>query len=596
MVALASARRGAAALVEKDDFDGALDLLKALPAETARLLPGELKTATDEIVASARERVGAIEADVLKHVAAARLESARTLLADLAELKAAGAFPGVKGLVEELGSKIAAAAAAKRLADERAAVLAGFDRLMISGEHAGARDYAKSKAAAGGEVAKVLRGGADLAGRLVDEPASRVRGARSLVGREARLKLIKGHMTGVVKAVTDTEMVVVTTYAINRETREKRNVLKWVALHADQKAEFARRGGLKMSAAEEAIAAAYAALASDDLEAAGKSADAAGDLPLGKHLCEVVRVRIARRVYEMAMKRARELVKRKELRDAVTECEKALAAIPDDDPAAELLAEIRRLLKAPETLTLDLGDGVTMVFVYVKPGTFVMGGESTSEGRFQCVEVPKHTVTITKGFYLGKYEVTQAQFQAVMGSVPGRQVARGPDHPAGNVSWQAANEFCRKASAKTERDVRLPTEAEWEFACRAGTDTKWSHGDDAAELTEYAWLSANSGGQTHPVGTRKPNPWGLYDMQGNVTERIADFYRRDFYENGPREDPFNKAGRFGYANNGTTIVRGGTYKTDAETSVPGKRWRGGGHAVYPDWGLRAAMTAEGRSP
>jgi len=190
----------------------------------------------------------------------------------------------------------------------------------------------------------------------------------------------------------------------------------------------------------------------------------------------------------------------------------------------------------PANLTLDLGDGVPLELVYIKPGTFVMGGESTTDGRFNCVEVPKHEVTLTKGFYLGKYEVTQAQFQAIMGSNPSG-ATKDPSCPVDNVSEQDAVEFCDKLAEKTGQDVRLPTEAEWEYACRAGSTTKWFFGDDLSKLGEYAWFKDNDGGKSHPVGQKKPNPWGLYDICGNVWERVADRYARDYYAKSPKEDP-----------------------------------------------------------
>jgi len=192
--------------------------------------------------------------------------------------------------------------------------------------------------------------------------------------------------------------------------------------------------------------------------------------------------------------------------------------------------------KTPRALTLDLGDGVTMEMVYIKPGTFVMGGESTTDDRFQCVEVPKHEVTLTKGFYLGKYEVTQAQYEAIMGSNPSRST-KGPDCPVDNVSEGDARKFCEKLAEKTGQGVRLPTEAEWEYASRAGADTKWFFGDDPSKLGDYAWCKANSGSKSHPVGQKKPNPWGLYDIYGNVCERISDKYSRNYYSISPKEDP-----------------------------------------------------------
>jgi len=192
--------------------------------------------------------------------------------------------------------------------------------------------------------------------------------------------------------------------------------------------------------------------------------------------------------------------------------------------------------RALRELTLDLGGGVKMEFVYIKPGVFVMGGESKTDGRFNCVEVPKHVVTITTGFYLGKYEVTQAQYQAIMGSNPS-QSTKAPNCPVDRVSWAEALKFCADLAHKSGRDVRLPTEAEWEYASRAGKDTKWFFGDDPAKIGEYAWFKGNAGGKSHPVGKKKPNPWGLYDIYGNVCERIADTYAKDYYAKSPKADP-----------------------------------------------------------
>jgi len=192
--------------------------------------------------------------------------------------------------------------------------------------------------------------------------------------------------------------------------------------------------------------------------------------------------------------------------------------------------------ETPRELTLDLGDGVTMVMVYIKPGTFVMGGESTTDGRFECVEVPKHEVTLTRGFYLGKYEVTQAQYEAIMGSNPSRST-KAPDCPVDNVGEPDALEFCAKLAEKTGHEVRLPTEAEWEHASRAGRDTKWFFGNDPSQLGDYAWLKDNADAKSHPVGRKKPSPWGLYDIYGNVCERISDKYSRSYYSISPKVDP-----------------------------------------------------------
>jgi formylglycine-generating enzyme required for sulfatase activity len=194
---------------------------------------------------------------------------------------------------------------------------------------------------------------------------------------------------------------------------------------------------------------------------------------------------------------------------------------------------------SPE-LTLDLGDGVKLELVYIKPGTFVMGGENTWDNRFGCVEVPKHEVTITKGFYLGKYEVTQGQYDAIMDAKPSEST-KDPNCPAGGITVGSAWKFCGKVSKKTGRDVRLPTEAEWEYACRAGSTTAWFFGDDPSKLGDYAWYKDNDDKKAHPVGQKKPNPWGLYDICGNVFERVADIYSKDYYANSPKEDPTGPA-------------------------------------------------------
>jgi len=173
-----------------------------------------------------------------------------------------------------------------------------------------------------------------------------------------------------------------------------------------------------------------------------------------------------------------------------------------------------------------------MEFVLIRPGSFLMGSpEEAGDGD----ESPVHTVTISRPFYLGRYEVTQEQWQEVMGSNPSR--FKGPRLPVESVSWNGCQVFLQKLEEKTGRKFALPTEAQWEYACRAGTTTRWSFGDDDAAINDYAWNGAKSGGTTHPVGEKKPNPWGLYDMHGNVWEWCADRYTKHTYSNGVTTDP-----------------------------------------------------------
>jgi hypothetical protein len=284
-------------------------------------------------------------ADTLKkareELDAGRLKEAGTLIANRAKWPAASRAEADK-LAVAIERKVAAAAAAKKLAEEREKILAEFDRLVANGEYAAAREHAMSRAAGDGQDAGMLRAAAHVAHAMAEAPAAAVRGAKTLVGREVRLKLARGHMTATVKAATDAGLTVATTYTINNQRRERSLDLKWEGLHADQKAELARLGGLKFSPSDTAIVSTYDALASNDLAAARKAVEAAGDNPLGPRLAEAVRVREKQLAYEAAMKAVEQLVERKRWEDVIRACEEILAKWPDDRRAAELLAEARR--------------------------------------------------------------------------------------------------------------------------------------------------------------------------------------------------------------------------------------------------------------
>jgi len=182
----------------------------------------------------------------------------------------------------------------------------------------------------------------------------------------------------------------------------------------------------------------------------------------------------------------------------------------------------------PGEVTNSLG----MRFRLVRPGSFVMGA-APRDGEAAGDELPAHRVTITEAFYLGATEVTQEQYERVMGANPSR--FRGADLPVEQVSWLDAEEFCFRLSLLTGEDYRLPTEAQWEYAARAGSPTVYSWSDSPADAGAHAWFSGNSAERSHPVATRRPNAWGLHDTAGNVWEWCADCYGP--YDAGPQTDP-----------------------------------------------------------
>lgn len=192
-----------------------------------------------------------------------------------------------------------------------------------------------------------------------------------------------------------------------------------------------------------------------------------------------------------------------------------------------------------------------MEFVYIQGGTFMMGGDADF-----FKKQPVHQVTISKGFYMGKTEVTQGQWKAVMGYNPANFKECGDNCPIENVSWDDTQEFIRKINMRGDGTYRLPTEAEWEYAARAGSNSKYGFGSDEESLKEYAWFSWNSTQQTHPVASKKPNDWGLYDMQGNVWEWCNDWYEK--YSDKSLIDPT------GAASGTNRVYRGGSWMSNTD--------------------------------
>jgi formylglycine-generating enzyme required for sulfatase activity len=182
--------------------------------------------------------------------------------------------------------------------------------------------------------------------------------------------------------------------------------------------------------------------------------------------------------------------------------------------------------KIPE---IFISDFTGMEFVLIPAGEFMMGSQKKAGvlnlRNLFSTESPAHEVTIEHHFYLGKFPVTQKQWIAVMGENPSK--IKDNNRPVENISWGKTQEFIKKLNEIEGTDkYRLPSEAEWEYACRAGTQTKYSFGDNDSKLNEYAWYFDSS--TTQPVGKKEPNPWGLYDMYGNVFERVQDTWHSNY--------------------------------------------------------------------
>jgi formylglycine-generating enzyme required for sulfatase activity len=227
-------------------------------------------------------------------------------------------------------------------------------------------------------------------------------------------------------------------------------------------------------------------------------------------------------------------------------------------------------------VTISAANPLNIEFVTIPAGQFDMGSNTGYSD-----EKPVHRVVISKSFQLGKYEITQGQWKAVMGSNP--SYFTGDDNlPVEQVSWNDVQLFIDKMNARNDGyRYRLPTEAEWEYACRAGTT-----GDYAGNLDQMGWYSSNSGGRTHAVGTKTPNPWGLYDMHGNVWEWVQDWYGYGAYPSGTVTDPT------GPSSGSYRVARGGSWGGSAPYCRSARRSSSGPGLRSGSLGFRLLRTAQ----
>ena len=228
-----------------------------------------------------------------------------------------------------------------------------------------------------------------------------------------------------------------------------------------------------------------------------------------------------------------------------------------------------------------VSNSIGMKLVWIPPGEFMMGSDNGAPN-----EKPVHRVKISKGFWMGQTEVTQDQYRAVTGDSPSAWGWKKDNLPVENIAWEKTIEFCKKLSQKEGLTYTLPTEAQWEYACRAGTKTAFSFGDSASELENYGWYRDNAT-HTLPVGQKKPNAFGLYDMHGNVLEWCSDWHDNDYYKNSPEVDPT------GPSSGGYRVVRSGCFVGHARSCQSSFRGR-----LEPDYrfynqGFRVVLLADG---
>jgi formylglycine-generating enzyme required for sulfatase activity len=215
--------------------------------------------------------------------------------------------------------------------------------------------------------------------------------------------------------------------------------------------------------------------------------------------------------------------------------------------------ETAKALGEPVGKEIDLGNGVKMKLALIPAGEFLMGSPATEEDHES--DEFQHLVRLTKPFYMGATEVTNGQYRRFK-----------PDHDSGSedglnddvqpaviVSRSGAAEFCKWLGRQSGMSVRLPTEAEWEYACRAGTATRFNAGNDDNALDAIGWYAENSEDKTHPVGQKKPNAWGLYDMHGNASEWCSDFFSESYFKESTVADPI------GPAQGAKSLIRGGAW-------------------------------------
>jgi serine/threonine-protein kinase len=585
-------------LATKGDYDGAVARLGALPEDLATRVRREIAAGVEKTRAAAKSKVSEVERKARAGIMAGDFVGAREAAAELDRMRFTGASDRAKALQAEIvqaeNSSSAAEPAQSVLESKEDEIIAAVIALIDTGKI----DEAKSRADKGlASVPESKR--VQALGRVVDQFAAR----RAVIlaalkefqskGEIVELTMIpaKGRTTGTthkgkITSVTTTVIQCTTEIRVGgRKVGETSWSAKWNELAPATVNRLARTW--KGEGPDGVIAKALLAVREEKIPASKALLASAADHPLGSLVqqridklelgaaeaaAKVAWRRVLAGVPAEGRKIAELPAKRKlaQLKTFVTDHGKTRVAAGLGGEMAALEERLKDAIGLPKRLALDLGDGVTMEFVLIPAGEFMMGSPAADQPGVRLGERPAHRVRITKPFYMGKYEVTRGQYAAFVkasGYVTqvekwgtaqvqvggGRQVATkganwrkpGPlqqddTHPVVCLSWNDAKAFCEWATGHLKRQVDLPTEAQWEYACLAGS----THGDAPSPRAggDYAWTMANSENRTHPVGTLRANAWGLHDMQGNASEWMRDNYDERWYARSPVDDPVHENG------------------------------------------------------
>lgn len=301
----------------------------------------------------------------------------------------------------------------------------------------------------------------------------------------------------------------------------------------------------------------------------------------------------------IALKKEKEIDRKKEAEEAAKAeelaareaAEKEAAAAAEAEEAEEKLAPSVRQVAKVENQIIDLGGDTTLELVWISSGVFLMGddvyhGGANRRGGKASDTSPTREIWIPKGFWIGKYEVTQAQWTAVMGSNPSR-FNEDPQFPVDSVSWHDCQRFVEKLNARISGGgFRLPTEAEWEYAARAGSNAPFFHGSSSDKLKDFGWCSLNSAGTSHKVGEKPANPWGLHDTSGNLLEWVQDWYDAGYYAVAPSAYPV------GPSTGIYRVQRGGSWSVPEASCSNAIRYNAMPDMALDTYGFRLARTGK----